>query len=277
MPDGFLALGTESIARHPGPDDHRRWSCSSSSATTCTPRAAAASSTRSAPTPTPPSSTACRSRRRVLARVRRSAARWPAWPACSSPPATAPSARSAGLRHRAAGRRRRGHRRRRDLRRQRHRLGRRHRRVPAGHHQPRPADPRHPGLLAARRRRRADPRRDRARPGARRSGRHARLVEARDGSMTAATDAHAPRRTLPGLRAARCGGALLLTREIGGHRAARRWSSSTRIGNVPNFDGPLTLHVPAPRHRADPADRAADDADHHHRRDRPVGGQRRRA
>ena len=33
--------------------------------------------------------------------------------------------------------------------------------------------------------------------------------------------------------------------------------------------------VPAAGHRPDPADRAADDADHHHRRDRPVGGQHR--
>ena len=49
------------------------------------------------------------------------------------------------------------------------------------------------------------------------------------------------------------------------------------IDNVANFDGPLTLYYLLLDIGPDPADRAADDADHHHRRDRPVGGQRGRA
>ena len=68
-----------------------RWS-----ATTCTPRAAVASSTRSAPTRTPPCSTACRVTPPRARRLRRSAVPSPAWPACSTPPATARSARGAG-------------------------------------------------------------------------------------------------------------------------------------------------------------------------------------
>ena len=77
-----------------------------------------------------------------------SAAPSPAWPASSTPPATARVSRRR-LRHRAPGRRRGRHRRRGHLRRQRHGLGRGHRRLPAHHHQPGAAGPRHLGLLAA--------------------------------------------------------------------------------------------------------------------------------
>ena len=61
-------------------------------------------------------------------RVRRLAARWRASPACCTPPATARSARGAGIGLGAAGDRRGRHRRRRDLGRRRHRLGCRDRR-----------------------------------------------------------------------------------------------------------------------------------------------------
>ena len=43
--------------------------------------------------------------------------------------------------------------------------------------------------------------------------------------------------------------------------------------NVEFFDGPLTTYNLGQGVRADPDDGAADDADHHHRRDRPVGGE----
>ena len=45
--------------------------------------------------------------------------------------------------------------------------------------------------------------------------------------------------------------------------------------NVDNFDGPLTVKFLLLDIAPDPADRPADDADHHHRRDRPVGREHR--
>ena len=57
-----------------------------------------------------------------------------------------------------------------------------HRRLAPGHHQPRAADPRHPGLLAARRRRRPDPRRDRRSTGCSPLRQARKLAEARDES-----------------------------------------------------------------------------------------------
>ena len=233
-------LGTKHVLIDPGPDDPRGWSCSRSSATTCTPPAAAASSTRSAPTRTPPCSTACRYGAGCSARSS-SAARWPASPASSTPPATAPSARSAGtgIELQAVGAAVIGG------------VaifggsgtvwGAAHRRLPAGHHQPRAADPRHPGLLAAGRRRRADPRRDRARPGARRCDRHASSSK-RGTSHDHHRDRHARRARTYAAYAAAAVAARAAHPRGRGHRAAGRWSSSTRYDNVPNFDGPLTIY-----------------------------------
>ena len=59
----------------------------------------------------------------------------------------------------------------------------------------------------------------------------------------------------------------------GDHRAARRGLRLLH-GQHRQLRQPADAVLPVPRHRADPADRAADDADHHHRRDRPVGRQR---
>ena len=59
--------------------------------------------------------------------------------------------------------------------------------------------------------------------------------------------------------------------------AARRRLRLLAASTCEFFDGPLTTYNPVPGIRADPADGAADDADHHHRRDRPLGGQHPRA
>ena len=82
----------------------------------------------------------------------------------------------------------------------------------------------------------------------------------------------APTRRTPG----RCGARVLLTREFA-VIALLVAVFAYANGNVAELRRPADALLPVPRHGADPADRAADDAGHHHRRDRPVGGQRRRA
>ena len=205
-------LGTAADPGDPGADDHRGSSCWSSSATTCTPPAAAASSTRSAPTRTPPCSTASRvtppraRRVRALRRARRPGRRRLRRPLRhASAPAPAPASSSrrsaavviggvaifggSGTVWGAA-------------------IG----AVPARHHQPRAADPRHPGLLAARRRRRPDPRRRSCldRVLALRAGPPAHRSEGR--VMTTADRRHAARDVRRRTRA-RSWQRLLLTRE----------------------------------------------------------------
>ena len=59
LPDAFLNLGTDSIARRPDPGDHRARRDRCSSASGCATTAPAASCTRSAPTPTARGSPAC--------------------------------------------------------------------------------------------------------------------------------------------------------------------------------------------------------------------------
>ena len=207
----------------PGADDHRarrprRWS-----ATTSTPTAAAASSTRSAPTRTRRCSTACRSspgRRRVRPQRRAGRARRrPLRRALRHRQLqrrhgielqAVAAASSAGSRSSAAAAP----------------CGVRRSARPPGHHQPGAADPRHPGLLAARRRRRADPRRDRARPGARRPHGPAKLHRGEG-----AHEHDAP--TVPPTTSQPLWRRLLLTRETAVIALAGRWSSSTRSTTSP--------------------------------------------
>ena len=66
---------------------------------------------------------------------------------------------------------------------------------------------------------------------------------------------------------------ILLTREAAIIALLRHRRRRLRRLTVPQLRQPAHPHLPAPRHRADPADRAADDAHHHHRGDRPLGGQ----
>ncbi len=100
------------------------------------------------------------------------------------------------------------------------------------------------------------------------SARQARkLLEARDAGMSTAYS---------GLLASPCWRRLLRTRETA-VIALLVAVVVYALANVRELRRPADAHLPAPRHRADPADRAADDAGHRHRRDRPVGRQRRRA
>ena len=137
------------------------------------------------------------------------------------------------------------HRRRRHLRRQRHRLGRRDRRLPPGHHQPGAADPRHPdfwqravvgaliiGAIVL----------DRvlARPtGTPARGRPRRERTSHEHADPDRPDATrpAPTRRTPG----RCGGGCC---SPASSRSSRCCSAVFFYsnGNVPNFDGPLTLY-----------------------------------
>ena len=99
-----------------------------------------------------------------------------------------------------------------------------------------------------------------------------KLAEARDHVMSTDPAARLRRPAPTPAYSAPLWQRLLLTREIGRHRAHRR-GDRLLDRNVAELRRPADPEVPAPGHRADPADRAADDADHHHRRDRPVGRQ----
>ncbi len=120
-----------------------------------------------------------------------------------------------------------------------------------------------------------DPRRDRARPGARRSAgptSSSKRGTSHDGHLDRQPRPPAPHYPAYSATSWR---RLLLTRESAviapaGDRL-RLLAAQRR-----ELRRPADAYIPAPRHRADPADRAADDADHHHRRDRPLGGQHRR-
>ena len=179
------------------------------------------------------------------------------------------------LRVGAAGDRRRRDRRRRDLGRRRHRLGCRDRRVPAAHDQPRPADPRHRRLLAARRGRRAHHRLDRARPRPRGPPASTTHRTTGGGPMTAATTDRRAARVYK-LHARPAWRRFLLTRETA-IIALLILVIVVALGHRPQLRQPADGHLPAARRRADPADRPADDAHHHHRGDRPLGREHRRA
>ena len=99
--------------------------------------------------------------------------------------------------------------------------------VPAGHHQPRAAQPRHRGLLAARRRRRADPRRHRPRPGPGQPPGHA--SSSKRGTRMSTIDRRAAAAPTPTYSAAAVAAGAAHPR-VGGHRPARRGGRSTRIG-----------------------------------------------
>ena len=139
----------------------------------------------------------------------------------------------------AAGDRRRGDRRRRDLGRRRNRLGCRDRRLPAAHHQPRPADPRHRRLLAARRGRRAHHRLDRARPRPRGPPASTTHRTTGGGPMTAAHRRPRPRASTSCTLDPR-GAAFLLTREAA-IIALLILVIAVASVTVRNFDSPLTV------------------------------------
>ena len=117
---------------------------------------------------------------------------------------------------------------------------------------------------------------DRPRPGARgptrtqARGSEGRVMSAPTLSRPERRDAHLPGVLAPAVAAGAA------DPRVRGDRAARRGLRLLHRQRA-QLRRPADALLPVPRHGADPADRAADDADHHHRRDRPVGGQRGRA